>query len=172
MVGTPLNPIDIYKFCSKCAGAFRPASDNELCCSNCGYSFFVNTASTAVALIVDKRNRALLVRRKFEPYNDTWQMPGGFIKPEESAERAVAREVEEELGLKIKVRNIIQTLPTTYPYQGVNLPILTIYISATVVEGSPHARDDVAEVGFFDKESLEDLRMAVEAQRNMLAEIL
>jgi len=43
----------------------------------------------------------LLIKRKFEPFKDNWAIPGGFVKPAESLEEAVTRELEEETGIKV-----------------------------------------------------------------------
>lgn len=43
----------------------------------------------------------LLIRRKYDPYQGQWAIPGGFVKNNESLEEAVERELYEETGIKI-----------------------------------------------------------------------
>lgn len=44
--------------------------------------------------------KLLLFKRKVEPFKNEWSLIGSFIKPEESAETAAARVLEEGTGLK------------------------------------------------------------------------
>ena len=43
----------------------------------------------------------LLIKRKYEPFKDSWALPGGFVLQNENLENAVMRELEEETGIKV-----------------------------------------------------------------------
>ena len=43
----------------------------------------------------------LLIQRKYEPYKNSWAIPGGFVLEDESLEEAVKRELAEETGITV-----------------------------------------------------------------------
>lgn len=43
----------------------------------------------------------LLIKRKYDPFKDSWAIPGGFVLQYESLEEAVKRELWEETGIKV-----------------------------------------------------------------------
>lgn len=58
---------------------------------------------TVDAVITDSEGRILLMERGTEPYKGAWVLPGGLVDPGETVEDACMREVEEEVGLKVRV---------------------------------------------------------------------
>jgi 8-oxo-dGTP diphosphatase len=60
---------------------------------------FAVTVDLAVFTVRSATLHVLLVRRGEEPYRDRWALPGGFLHPHESAERAARRELAEETGM-------------------------------------------------------------------------
>jgi 8-oxo-dGTP diphosphatase len=47
----------------------------------------------------DSRLSVLLIRRRHDPYQGYWALPGGFVEMSESVEAAALREVKEETGV-------------------------------------------------------------------------
>jgi 8-oxo-dGTP diphosphatase len=63
-----------------------------------------NIFVTVDAVVFRKQNNAseiLLIKRKNEPFRDTWALPGGFVDEGEDLEDAAIRELEEETSVKI-----------------------------------------------------------------------
>ena len=59
-------------------------------------------AITVDAVIVtrDARPHVLLIRRKHEPFEGRWAVPGGFVNIDETLESAARRELLEETGVR------------------------------------------------------------------------
>jgi 8-oxo-dGTP diphosphatase len=60
---------------------------------------FAVTVDLAVLTIREDTLQVLLVERGEEPHKGAWALPGGFIRPGESAGEAALRELAEETGL-------------------------------------------------------------------------
>jgi mutator protein MutT len=67
---------------------------------NKGYNIGVGGA-------VVRDNQLLLVRRASRHGRGNWQLPGGFIEPDETMEQAVVREVQEEAGVIAEVQAVL-----------------------------------------------------------------
>ncbi len=67
---------------------------------NTGYNLGVGGA-------VVHDNRLLLVRRASRRGRGNWQVPGGFVEPDETIEQAVIREVAEEAGVIAEVDGVL-----------------------------------------------------------------
>ncbi len=63
-----------------------------------------------VAAVVIEDDRVVLVRRGSPPAYGEWSLPGGAVKSGETLEKAVVREVKEEIGLKVEVMELVAVL--------------------------------------------------------------
>lgn len=75
-------------------------------CPLCNKPFF-DLFNTCVIVMVVKDDRVLLLKQNY--VSEYWVLVAGFIKKGETAEEAVAREVEEETGLKTKEHKYISS---------------------------------------------------------------
>jgi len=65
-------------------------------------------AVTADCVVITKEAdpKVLLIQRGFEPYKGCWAFPGGFMNMDETIEQCAIRELEEETGLKLELKDL------------------------------------------------------------------
>lgn len=73
-----------------------------------------NVRLVVVALILRGREVLICQRRADQPMALKWEFPGGKMEPGESAEEALARELDEELGIEAKIGCRITRTRHTY----------------------------------------------------------
>lgn len=61
----------------------------------------------AGAVILNDKNKILLLKRLRNPEIGKWSIPGGKIDFMEEAESAVIREIKEELGITVEVEKLL-----------------------------------------------------------------
>ncbi|MFA6533809.1 MAG: NUDIX hydrolase [Patescibacteria group bacterium] len=143
-----------YRFCPKCGGRLKTAKPSAPECRQCGFIFFQNSALAFGALIIDARGRILLARRKFAPQKGKWDLLGGFLLYGEEAEDAVARELKEELGIKVKESRLIGTEVGDYLFQGIKFKTMNLFYLVSDWRGEIRPQDDVASVTWFNRKDL------------------
>jgi len=98
-----INPPN-YQFCPFCGKKLKIKKEENKkrrFCPFCNWTYYPHVGG-AVAAIIIKNKKVLLVKRKREPNKGTWMLPAGFIDFGEHPEETVKREIKEETGLKAK----------------------------------------------------------------------
>ena len=115
---------------------------------NTGYNVGVGGA-------VVRDGRLLLVRRLSRRGHGNWQVPGGFVEQDETIEKAVVREVEEEAGVTAEVQGVLG-IRNRYDEDGGN----SIYVVMLLNGLSGEPKPDMTEVDraeFFTLEEILDI---------------
>jgi 8-oxo-dGTP pyrophosphatase MutT (NUDIX family) len=166
-----------FAFCPRCAA---PAGRTDVSpagpfrCASCGFVLFFNAASAVAALIVRDDGRALFIRRARDPAKGKLGMPGGFVDPGESAEAALRREVEEEVGLELDDLTYLGSYPNEYQYAEVTYFTLDVFFRGTAREPERAAALDAVESLAWldpltmplDEIAFPSMRTAIEQYRN------
>jgi 8-oxo-dGTP diphosphatase len=94
------------------------------------------------AAVIQRADGAFLLARRptGKVYAGYWEFPGGKIEPGEPPERALARELREELGIETCTAFPWLTREYTYPHAAVRLNFFRV----TAWKGDPHPREDQA----------------------------
>jgi ADP-ribose pyrophosphatase YjhB (NUDIX family) len=101
----------------------------------------------AGAVIRDGDGRLLLVQRGSAPSAGLWSVPGGRIEAGETPEQAAAREVREETGLQVEVRQLLASVRVG--------DYLVHDFAADVTGGDLRAGDDASDVRWCSLEEAE-----------------
>jgi ADP-ribose pyrophosphatase YjhB (NUDIX family) len=126
--------------------------------------FYDNPVPAVVAVVTGPRG-LLLTRRANPPYAGTWDIPGGFLETGELPERGLRRELREELGVRVVIGRFLGFFRERYGPGG--FPVLALTWQARIV-GTPGARSDVAEIGWFRPEAIPWREIAFPSVRQAL----
>lgn len=143
-----------YKFCPNCKENLSK-EEEKIYCKSCGFIHYFDVAATATAIPV-KGSKILIAIRGTEPFKGKYDLIGGFVKGNESAEGAVIRETYEETGLKVKIKSYLGSYPDTYG-KGGKFTLGMTYI-VDIISGTPKANDDVAKLEWINIKDIPKLK--------------
>jgi ADP-ribose pyrophosphatase YjhB (NUDIX family) len=131
---------------------------------NTGYNVGVGGA-------VVQDGKLLLVRRASRYGRGNWQIPGGFIEPDETIEVAVVREVAEEAGVQAEVVGVLGIRSRYNPDNG-NSIYVVLLMQPISGEPTPDGKE-VDQAGWFSLEEIQALEQVpainLEVARRALA---
>jgi 8-oxo-dGTP diphosphatase len=98
---------------------------------------------------VEDDGRVLLARRRYEPFANLWDLPGGFLDEGEHPLDAIRRELLEETGLEVEPDRFVGVWMDRYGTDEDAPATLNLYWTARVIGGEPAPADDVSELEWF-----------------------
>lgn len=105
-----------HRFCPQCGGATVLAKGGwQRDCTNCAAQQFPRTDPVTI-MLVEHEGRVLLGRNARFPQG-SYSALAGFVEPGETIEEAVAREVFEEAGVRVRDVSYIASQPWPFPSQ-------------------------------------------------------
>ena len=113
------------------------------------------------ASVFDPRKQKMLLVRRTD--NGRWAVPGGYMEAGESVAEACAREVWEETGLHVRVKQLIAVYSTPHKlleYPDVNrLQLVVLHFLAESFAGDLRVSDETAELKYFLPVEIDSLSM-------------
>lgn len=108
-----------------------------------------------VTAVVRDGERFLLARHA---HSGLWSLIGGGVEPDEDPSDAVAREVFEETGARIRITGVIgayggRLLRVTYP-NGDQVGYVTIAYECELLSEATPDLDEIIELGWFSREAI------------------
>jgi len=119
-------------------------------------------ASVSAIITREKDNRVFIGKRALnkEYAAGEWETIGGSIEKGESAEKALAREVKEELGVKIKDFQYFRD----YQYKDQTFKVFIVGLDREPVPN----KDDFTDWGWFSESEIEKMDFAINCKEKIL----
>ncbi len=140
-----------FRYCPYCTGpiveevrfnAVRPV------CSACGFVQF-HDPKVAVIALVEHCSRVLLIQRAVDPAKGKWSLPGGYMDAGEMPQGALMRELQEEVGLSVKIGELIEIFPmVNYDEERIGI-VLAFEGEPSGSPDIPFVADDAQDAGWF-----------------------
>ena len=105
-----------------------------------------------VAAIIIEDGKLFATQRGYGDFKDGWEFPGGKMEVGETREQALARELREELEIKVEVGEHIKTIEYDYPKFHLKMHCFLTKIK----EGIPNLLEHEAS-RWVDKDSIDSL---------------
>src|SRR4051812_44717105 len=100
------------------------------------------------SVVFDSEGRLLLIRRKEQPFQGQFALPGGFLGYGESVEQGGARELTEETGLHATSQRLVGVYSA--PDRDPRGHVISIAYLTEVSHFEPRAADDAASAEFVE----------------------
>lgn len=138
-----------HRHCPRCGGELRLERSGHLkTCRDCGRSQFPRTDPAVIMLVTDGADRCLLGRQARWP-EGRFSTLAGFVEPGETLEHAVAREVAEEVGVRVRGVDYFGNQPWPFPAS------LMVGFFARAEAGPLHVDgEEIAEARWLTREEL------------------
>lgn len=151
-----------HRFCARCGAPTRLVKGGwQRHCEGCGADHFPRTDPVTI-MLVEHDGKLLLGRQpRFPP--KMYSALAGFVEPGETIEEAVAREIHEEAGVRVRDVQYIASQPWPFPSQ--------LMIGCTSIADDPALTIDTTELEdarWFTRDELEAARAAGEEGTDLL----
>ncbi|MCY3716445.1 MAG: NUDIX hydrolase [Chloroflexi bacterium] len=145
----------IANYCAVCGGGLIQMQHSGRIrpyCQACQQPTYFDP-KVAVIIFAARADKVLLIQRAIDPGAGKWALPAGFVDYDEAPEEAAIREMLEETGLQVEIRELL----AVFPKRDEGLADIAIAYRAEIIAGEAVAGDDAAALGFFAADQLPPL---------------
>ena len=123
---------------------------------------------TVVAALIEFEGKLLVCqRRRGSRFELQWEFPGGKVESGESLENALARELQEELGVTARIGLEVHRLQ--HQYAGTGMPFELVFFAASAAPGDVQNLE-FEQIEWRELKSLPELSF-LEADRDLIAKL-
>ena len=123
---------------------------------------------TVDIFIYNENHEFILIKRKNDPYKDSWALPGGFVDYGETTENAAIREAKEETSIDVELERLFNVY--SEPDRDPRRHTVSIVYLARGNFDDAKADDDANDIGVFSFDVLEEKKLAFDHE-NILIDI-
>lgn len=162
-----------FTYCPRCGSQFVKKPPNLLECNDCHLQFYINPKPTTAILLINQKDEILFVVRKNDPKKGMLDLPGGFVDINETLEDGMVREIHEELGIHVSIKNLTYLGSTVdeYSYGDIDGRTINAMYGAKLPENAQIVpADDVEDFLFISPKNIPYEKMAFQGMIDFLKE--
>ncbi len=125
-------------------------------------SKYRNPALTVDTIII-KDSQVVLIKRRNDPYKDSWALPGGFVEYGEKVENAAVREAKEETSLDINLEKLVGVYSD--PDRDPRGHTVTVAYIASIRNGELESDSDAKDAKLIEISKLPDEKLAFDHEK-------
>ena len=111
--------------------------------------------------VIKKDNKLLLVKEMLEDSKNWWVFPGGGVEFGETIENAVKREIKEEVGLDIEIKEFLGFKEAIYKKYGYHT-VIFFFLAEPL--NDEILKNDVLEANYFTEKEIKNLNLVQSAK--------
>lgn len=140
-----------HGFCARCGNPTKQAAAGHVRrCAACGTEHYPRTDPAVIMVVTDAQDRCLLATQSH--WGNRYSALAGFVEPGEPLEHAVAREVEEETGVRVAEVRYVDSQPWPFPCSLMLGFVARADRTAITVDG-----EEISHARWFSREELKSL---------------
>jgi NAD+ diphosphatase len=151
-----------HRFCGACGTPLqRHPAERAMVCPACGHTAYPRINPVVITLV--HRDGQLLLVRKADGLLPFWSLVAGFVEANETLEAAVAREIAEEAGLRVKNIRYAASQPWPFP-NNLMLGFTAEYAGGDIAPDG----EEIGEAGWFSRDDLPPIPARISIARRLI----